>query len=429
MIFLTKEVVLIVFGYVLLMLISKTFMVIVPLFITTLLTYYLSVNHHLPHKKYLVLFSICLLIILNWAGLITTLVGSVDGQAANDYSLLFIAFPFYILSATAFISEYSGNKNNETPAFIDCALYLALPFKLLSGPLESPSVIRQFKNIGVIPSTSRLIIGFTWITLGLFMKFVIGNRLQPIHLVNSVDPIISIICALIFELKFYFDFAGYSFIAFGLAKWCNLNIICNFNHPFTAGNVVLFWRCWHISLGQFLQKNILLNFIRDFKSRTSKAYLASFIFIISAMWHGGTFNYLLWGVFHGVVYFIYIQYIKHTRVPKVLAVLGMFSFFIFGRMLAIDPNIERLILKIGNIFNITYYFNAVSWHLIKESLLYLNYKALCLAAAFIALEFYQVKKQDKDFYHSFRRPLPTLVMFIIFLIFGVNSGELLYARI
>jgi D-alanyl-lipoteichoic acid acyltransferase DltB (MBOAT superfamily) len=401
----------------------------IPLFVITLLTYYLSVNNHFQYKKYLVLVSISLLIILNWARLIPTLVGSVDEETVNDYSLLFIGFPFYILSATAFVSEYSGNKINKPPAFIDCALFLSLPFKLLSGPLDSPSIIKQFKNIGIIPSTSRLIIGFTWITLGLFMKFVIGNRLQPQNLVDSVDPIISIICALIFELKFYFDFAGYSFIAYGMAKWCNLNIICNFNHPFTASNIVHFWRCWHISLGQFLKKNILLNFINDFKTRTSKAYLVSFIFIVSAMWHGGTFNYLLWGVFHGVIYFIYIQYIKHTRVPKILAILGMLCVFIFGRMLAIDPNIERLILKIGNIFNITYYFNGVDWRFIQESLFYLNYKALYLATIFITLEFYQVKKQGKNFYHLFRRPLPTLLMFLIFLFFGINSRELLYARI
>ena len=90
------------------------------------------------------------------------------------------------------------------------------------------------------------------------MKFCIGSRLTPSNLLEYDDPVGSFICAFIFELKFYFDFAGYSFLVFGLAKLFNINLTLNFNHPFTANNVVEFWHKWHISLGKFLQRYILI---------------------------------------------------------------------------------------------------------------------------------------------------------------------------
>ena len=123
------------------------------------------------------------------------------------------------------------------------------------------------------------------------MKFCISSRLTPNELLDFTDPVGSFICAFIFELKFYFDFAGYSFIVYGLAKLFNLKLILNFNHPFTANNVVEFWHKWHVSLGKFLQRYILNKNLNIFKSRISKAIFASTIFIISAMWHGGTANY------------------------------------------------------------------------------------------------------------------------------------------
>ena len=92
-----------------------------------------------------------------------------------------------------------------------------MQFKLLAGPLENPQLIKQFKNISFnFLRTSRNLYCFSWISLGLFMKFVIGSRLTPSELLNFTDPLGSFICAFIFELKFYFDFAGYSLIVFGL---------------------------------------------------------------------------------------------------------------------------------------------------------------------------------------------------------------------
>jgi D-alanyl-lipoteichoic acid acyltransferase DltB (MBOAT superfamily) len=255
------------------------------------------------------------------------------------------------------------------------------------------------------------------------MKFVIANRLNPSVLLNSTDPLISIICATVFELKFYFDFAGYSFIAYGLALLVGIKLTINFNHPFITRNVVEFWRNWHITLGAFLKKYIYLRHKNKFSSRKSVVLFACMIFIISAMWHGVTLNYLLWGLFHGSVYFTYLIIVKNLNIPKFYGIIGMILFFIFGRMLAIDANSSRLLHRLNELFNFSAYLN-IDLILLDQ----LNLKSILLAFIFIAFEWYQIQFQKRDHYHLFRRQMPIFIIAIIFLFYGINSGELLYAR-
>ena len=427
-------------GYILLVLISKSLYAALLLALTTALTFLItnkvvsiqssSVREFIGRTS--VPFAFLLIVLLNLLGFISTLTGTVVSED-NDLSFLFVGLPFYLLCAAAYIAEFSIQKNHSKKlvnSYIDLSLYLALPFKLLSGPIEGPALTNQFNKITFKIASSRMVIGFTWVALGLFMKFVIANRLSPSALLSSTDPIISLLCATIFELKFYFDFAGYSFIAFGCAVLVNIKIINNFNHPFTTTNVVHFWHSWHISLGKFLQKYVLLKNLNLFDSRNSKAVFAGSIFLVSAMWHGGTANYLFWGLFHGVVYVTYIQVMKFKKVPKIVGLLSMLAFFIFGRLLAIDPVTSRLLERIKNIFNPYYYFvETHDFHATIDVLLSVNYKPLILAFAFILLEFYQVKLQKRSDYHLFRRPIPIAVLFFIFIFFGINTGELLYARI
>ena len=330
---------------------------------------------------------------------------------------------FYILSAGAYITDnkIEYTKENIIDEFLNLYLYLILPFKLLAGPLENPQIINQFKNISFnFKSTAKLLYSFSWISLGLFMKFCISSRLTPSELLDFTDPVGSFICAFIFELKFYFDFAGYSFIVYGLAKLFNLKLILNFNHPFTANNVVEFWHKWHVSLGKFLQRYILNKNLNIFKSRISKAIFASTIFIISAMWHGGTANYFFWGLFHGLVYLFYIQYFKIKNVPKFIRYMSMFLFFVLGRMIAIDINKGRLLEKWINFFDYNLY-ELFSFDYLNHLFLIgtSSRSIIIIFIIFIYFEFIQVKYFKKHSPHFFRKPIISVLLFIITIFLGL----------
>ena len=218
-------------------------------------------------------------------------------------------------------------------------------------------------------------------------------------------------------------------MGYGMALICGLRINQNFAHPFFAPNVVIFWRRWHISLGRFLSRYILEPNLGLFATRKTKIIFASSIFLISALWHGGTYNYILWGAFHASCYFIYVQKIKWKKIPRIFGIMTMICFFIMGRFLAIDRDAPRLLEKLHSLL-----FSLFIKMSEKSAGSYISspeeIKALLVASAFLLLEGVNIRLYGvHKAYHLLRKPLSALIFLITFLFFGMNSGNLLYARI
>jgi D-alanyl-lipoteichoic acid acyltransferase DltB (MBOAT superfamily) len=171
-----------------------------------------------------------LLVFLNVIGLIGTLTGA-QSSILSGATTAFIALPFYLMAEAAFIVDVA-EKRMVLPSFLDFLAYISLPFKLLAGPLESPRLLGQLQEFRFRIRGSRLLVAWTWLAMGAFMKFVIANRLDPARHLILTDPIPSFLTAAVFELKFYFDFAGYSFMAYGFALAAGMRISQNFNQPF-----------------------------------------------------------------------------------------------------------------------------------------------------------------------------------------------------
>jgi alginate O-acetyltransferase complex protein AlgI len=392
-------------------------------------TFYINFNESIFRTyigKWIVPITFLVLVILNISGLIGTLTGSSNNQANSN---LLLGAPFYFLSAAAFISDICLKKQS-LPSLIDYFVYLCLPFKLLAGPLETPKLFNQIKIWSPRFTWWKFGIAWPWIVLGTFMKFVIANRLAPALNLEFTSPLTTLLTAAIFELKFYFDFAGYSFMGYGFAILFGFNINQNFKHPFFASNIVLFWHRWHISLGEFLRRYILDPNLKLFPSKHHKMIFASSIFLVSALWHGGTLNYALWGLFHGCVYFTYITFFKRKKNPKLIGYLSMGGFFIFGRFLAIDSTFLRLLIKIKILFIWPFFFKDIFQSpLIEYVFLNSEIKGLIGAIIFLILEamslkFYSLNKP----YHLFRKPLFSMGLLLTIMFFGTNSKVLLYAR-
>lgn len=369
-----------------------------------------------------------IVVLLNVFGLIGTLTGA--DATISFASPMLIAAPFYLLSAAAVVTDVMARRL-PLPPFVDHCLYLTLPFKLLAGPLEPTALIERFRRFRLRFSWSRLAGAWPWMALGAFMKFVIANRLDPAKTLPYTDPVSALGTASLFELKFYFDFAGYSFIGYGGAMTLGIPINVNFIHPFAARNVVLFWRRWHISLGRFLSHYILHPNIGFFSNRHTRAVFACTIFIFSAMWHGGTGNYALWGLYHSLCYFAFITWMKRWRVPRAGGMLAMFAFFVMGRLLASDANWPRLTKKLAAL--VTPHAWAHAGHAITafagmmstQEVEGLAAAALFFAGEWLSLRCYGVRRP----YHAFRRPAVALFLLVLFVLFGLPGRTLLYARI
>lgn len=404
------------------------FVVLASYAIATLLARGPSTWMHKATARCAVPAGLLLVVLFNMFGIIGTLTGARENIAFA--SPLLIAFPFYILSVAAFITDIS-TRRLAMPRFLDYFTYIVLPFKLLAGPLEPPELLAKVRTVLLPRSWLHLAAAWPWVTLGLFMKFVIANRLNPGATLGWTDPLSALYTASVFELKFYFDFAGYTFMGYGAALACGLRINRNFAHPFFAPNVVLFWRRWHMSLGRFLTRYLLEPNVMAFGSKLARMVFTSSIFLASAMWHGGTGNYLLWGLFHGIVYFSWTRWMKKRNVPTALGIAAMITFFIMGRFLAIDANFDRLTVKLMNLFSVDAWSHSMgvvgshmSWALGRDG------KGVLAAALFLAFEGWTLHKYGvARAYHAFRRPTVAFALFVGFLIFARDQGTLLYGRI
>lgn len=224
-----------------------------------------------------------------------------------------IGISFYSLQLVSYtLDVYRGVQKTETHLG-HFALYVSFFPQLVAGPIaRAKAMLPQYKNLpGFLPA--NVIAGFQRILWGAFMKFAVADRLAP--LVNRVFeeqrettgwPLW--VGMYLFSVQIYCDFAGYSNIAIGIAKIMGINLPENFNRPYLARDVVEFWNRWHISLSTWLRDYIFYPLMRWLRSLGIKGdsilnMLAPpmVTMLVSGLWHGAGWNFILWGGMHGLM--------------------------------------------------------------------------------------------------------------------------------
>lgn len=285
------------------------------------------------------------LIVSNMSGALSTLTGTSDSLGGQLPILLGISF--YALQVAGVGSDTLRGEIAR-PSLLDYLIFVLLGFKFYSGPLERAIDLDRIVNRVPPLTLDRVWDGFTWTLLGFFMKFVIANPLVALIQLDTVSPIATFSVAAMAELRIYFDFAGYSFMAVGLAKLAGIELTNNFRQPLYAPNIRDFWHRWHVSLGQWLRQYIYFP-IRDAMRRRemSTRFLAPSVFFVSALWHGFTFNFALWGIIHATVFFLYVRVLSKRRWHPLLGHAAILLLLIFVRLIYIDADAGRLAGKLA----------------------------------------------------------------------------------
>ena len=198
-------------------------------------------------------------------------------------------------------------------SFIDYALFVSFFPQLIAGPIVvHEEMMPQFARIGN-DNRSReekamlFTKGVYVFTLGLAKKVLIADTFGvavdfAYSNVNGINGLESLITIIFYSLQLYFDFSGYCDMAKGIVGMFGMKIANNFNSPYKAVNIVDFWKRWHITLSRFFTKNIYipLGGNRKGEGRMYLNYLI--VFFLSGLWHGAGWNFILWGMMHGVLY-------------------------------------------------------------------------------------------------------------------------------
>jgi D-alanyl-lipoteichoic acid acyltransferase DltB (MBOAT superfamily) len=174
--------------------------------------------------------------------------------------------------------------------------------------------------------------------------------------------------ALLFTLRIYFDFAGYSFIAVGLAYFLGIKLELNFLAPYTSTSINEFWRRWHITLSTWFRDYVFLPLMGSNK-RWAPFYLF-LTFTLSGFWHGAAWNFIIWGAYHGALLLV-LRYLgrpfygfigRFVRQPEFVSWALTFASVTLGCLFFMETNINRLGTKLTAIATPS----AYSWESLSE---------------------------------------------------------------
>jgi alginate O-acetyltransferase complex protein AlgI len=267
-----------------------------------------------------------------------------QGLSIGSIPLAHIALPigisFYTFQTLTYsIDIYRGdNKPLKSPT--DYTLYIMMFPQLIAGPIvRFGEIAGQITNRRF--SNKQVVEGFIRFCIGLGKKVLIANTLaisaDKIFALppNEWTSTIAWLGILLYTFQIYFDFAGYSDMAIGLGRMLGFKFPENFNGPYTSISITEFWRKWHITLGRFMRDYLYkpLGGNRNGTTRTYRNLLV--VFLLSGLWHGASWNFVLWGAFHG--FFLVIERITglaknnklrflRTTVTFIIVVLGWVVF-------------------------------------------------------------------------------------------------------
>lgn len=218
--------------------------------------------------------------------------------------LLPIGLSFHTFQAMSYTIEvYRGNQKAERHFGI-YSLYVMFYPQLVAGPIERPqNLLHQFYEKHEF-DFERIVEGLKLMLWGLFMKLVIADRLAIYvnAVYNNADQHSGKTLALatvFFAFQIYCDFAGYSNIAIGAARIMGFKLMTNFKRPYLSRSISEFWKRWHISLSTWFKDYLYIS-LGGNRVSIPRWYLNLFIvFLISGLWHGANWTYIIWGAING----------------------------------------------------------------------------------------------------------------------------------
>ncbi|MCI7189282.1 MAG: MBOAT family protein, partial [Lachnospiraceae bacterium] len=220
------------------------------------------------------------------------------------------AISFFTFSQIAFLMEcYRGTLGKVSA--LDYSVYVTFFPKLMEGPIALPD--EMLSRIRTIMDRKydweRMFRGFFLFTLGLAKKVLIADTLGKaadygytnLASLNSGD---ALIVMLSYTLQLYFDFSGYCDMAMGAAGCLGFELPLNFDSPYKAGNIIEFWKGWHITLTRFFTRYLYIPLGGNRKGKARMYLNTLLVFLISGIWHGKGLTFIIWGMMHGVLYVV-----------------------------------------------------------------------------------------------------------------------------
>ncbi|MCC7418386.1 MAG: MBOAT family protein [Acidobacteria bacterium] len=265
---------------------------------------------------------------------------------AIDASTLPPGISFYTFQVVAFMIDTARDPKAKPVALLDYLNFASFFPLVVAGPIERrASLLPQMQQFRWRCSASDIDAGLRWIALGAFAKFVLADNLAlSVKIAETANPWIVLSSIYLFGLRIYFDFAGYSFIALGLGRLLGVRLTVNFLAPYSSTSIVEFWRRWHVSLSRWFRDYVYLPLGGSRHGLVALNLLI--VFLVSGLWHGAGWNYVMWGAGHGLMMVAARALSRRVRVPRPAGWFLTFNAVMISWLLFMETDAHRLLAKI-----------------------------------------------------------------------------------
>ncbi len=365
-----------------------------------------------------VVYDFAMLGIFKYSGFI---VENINALFSSDIPVPDIKLPigisFYTFQTVSYIIDCHWETVKVQKKFSNFLLYITLFPQLIAGPIVRYSTIeKEIENRKIY--LTDISYGLNRVVLGLSKKVLLSNQLSIIAdtFLKNIDDASVVgawFGAIAYSLQVYFDFSGYSDIAIGLGRIFGFHFDENFRHPFICKDITEFWQRWHISLSTFFRDYLLYVPIFGKRRKYGGLFL---VWLCTGIWHGASWNFILWGIYYGL--FVFLEMLigkkKMKKIPivirhiynKIVIVVG-FAIFYFE-----DLN------KLGTFFKTAFGFGSNGIIGLQDKITFMNNIYLLIVAVICCFPIIEGLKKltDKNAFTKHTASLVTTVVSAVMLL-------------
>lgn len=294
------------------------------------------------------LLNVGLLIVFKYANFAIESWNALDIWTIDSWTeiALPIGISFFTFQSLSYTIDVYRKEERPLDSPFHYFIYIFSFPQMIAGPIvrfgavAKELVNRDFNRKGVEEGVERFIIGFT-------KKVIVANGIAasfPITGIEDWTMTGAWLALLAYTFQIYFDFSGYSDMAIGLGRILGFNFPENFNRPYSAKSFNEFWRRWHMTLSFWMRDYLYIGLggNRNGVGQTYTNLLA--VFVISGFWHGASWNFLFWGLYHGLFLIIERLFLSNLllKLPAFLSKLWTFFWILIGwGIFALVDDVER----------------------------------------------------------------------------------------
>lgn len=269
--------------------------------------------------------------------------------------ILPIGISFYTFQTLSYTIDVYRGEAEVQKNFISLATYVMLFPQLIAGPIVRYTTVEQ--ELKTRKHTFEMFsYGAFRFAVGLAKKVLIANQLGELCDIFRASTDKSVIFywiyAIAFSLHLYFDFSGYSDMAIGLGKIFGFNFLENFNYPFISKSATEFWRRWHMSLGSWFRDYLYIPLGGNRVSKSRWLFNIFTVWFLTGLWHGANWNFVIWGLYFGVLLIIEKLFLSKwlEKLPKAVSHLYLIVIIAISFVIFNANGLSQAISDIGGMF-------------------------------------------------------------------------------